>query len=200
MEEYRERRELPHIDEFHYDYALSLVQEEELLYGFLLDYQKTLETVPQKLEQLYADILQETGIANYRTEVHALKSTSLTVGALLLSQLARLLEVAAIEMNLDRIYTLHPILMEELAKHKKRIDEAFPKVENEGGEEVEAEYLDMLSAVLQMEDYSVADFIISKIKEKQYAESLQELVETLATQVFNLQVQDALDTIDKIMN
>ena len=51
-----------------------------------------------------------------------------------------------------------------------------------------------------MEDYSVADFIISKIKEKQYAESLQELVETLATQVFNLQVQDALDTIDNIMN
>lgn len=198
MEESKERIELPHIDEFHYDYALSLVQEEELLYGFLLDYQKTLETVPQKLEQLYADIEQEAGIVNYRTEVHALKSTSLTVGALLLSQLARLLEVAAIEMNMERIHTLHPILMEELAKHKERIDEAFPKVENEVGEEVEAEYLDMLEAALQMEDYNVADFLVSKIEEKQYSEPLQELVKTLATQVFNLQVQDALNTIEII--
>ena len=198
MEDNKERIELPHIDEFHFDYALSLVQEEELLYGFLLDYQKTLETVPQKLEMLYAEILQEAGVANYRCEVHALKSTSATVGALILSQLARLLEVAAIEKNLERIHTLHPILMEELAKHKARIDEAFPIADVEETVEVEAEYLDMLMAALQMEDYSVADFLIAKIKEKRYSEQMQMWVDALAGQVFNLQVQDALNTIEII--
>lgn len=198
MEENKDRIELPHIDEFHFDYALSLVRDEELLYGFLLDYKKTLETVPRKLENLYVDILQEGGIANYRTEVHALKSTSATVGALLLSQLARLLEIAAIEKNLNRIHTLHPILMEELAKHKERIDEAFPNAEAENAEEVEAEYLDMLEAALQMDDYNVADYLVSKIEEKKYSETVQDLVKTLATQVFNLQVQDALNTIEII--
>lgn len=193
--------ELPQIDEFHFDYALSLVQEEELLYKFLLDFQKTLEVLPGKLEGLYVSISEEAGIDNYRSEVHALKSTSATVGALLVSQMARLLEIAAIEKDLEKIHTLHPILLTELAKHKERLDEALAVEEieeNEGALELETEYLDMLTAALQKDDYNVADFLISKIKQKQYAEQLQVLVDALAEQVFNLQSQDALNTIEKI--
>lgn len=193
--------ELPQIDEFHFDYALSLVQEEELLYKFLLDFQKTLEVLPGKLEGLYVSISEEAGIDNYRSEVHALKSTSATVGALLVSQMARLLEIAAIEKDLEKIHTLHPILLTELAKHKERLDEALAVEEieeNEGALELETEYLDMLTAALQKDDYNVADFLISKIKQKQYAEQLQVLVDALAEQVFNLHSQDALNTIEKI--
>ncbi len=193
--------ELPQIDEFHFDYALSLVQEEELLYKFLLDFQKTLEVLPGKLEGLYVSISEEAGIDNYRSEVHALKSTSATVGALLVSQMARLLEIAAIEKDLEKIHTLHPILLTELAKHKERLDEALAVEEieeNEGALELETEYLDMLTAALQKDDYNVADFLISKIKQQQYAEQLQVLVDALAEQVFNLQSQDALNTIEKI--
>ena len=194
----KERVELPQIDEFHFDYALSLAQDEKVLYKFLQDFQQALKVVPQKLEVLYADIAKEDGIDNYRTEVHALKSTAATVGALLLSQTARLLEIAAIEKDLDKIHTLHPILLKELAKHKKRLDEALPSEKREEAEKPEAEFLDMLASALQMEDYGVADFLIEKIKQKQYSEQLQILVETLADQIFNMQSQDALNTIEKI--
>ncbi len=194
----KDRVELPQIDEFHFDYALSLAQDEKVLYKFLQDFQQSLKVVPRKLEVLYADITKENGIDNYRTEVHALKSTAATVGALLLSQTARLLEIAAIENDLDKIHILHPILLKELAKHKERLNEALPSEEREEAEKPEAEYLDMLASALQMEDYSVADLLISKIKQKQYSEQLQVLVETLAEQVFNLQSQDALNTIEKI--
>ncbi len=194
----KERVELPQIDEFHFDYALSLAQDEKVLYKFLQDFQQTLKVVPQKLEMLYADIAKEDGIDNYRTEVHALKSTAATVGALLLSQTARLLEIAAIEKDLEKIHALHPILLAELTKHKERINQALPFAEEEVAGEPEAEYLDMLASALQMEDYSVADLLISKIKQKKYSEQLQVLVETLAEQVFNLQSQDALNTIEKI--
>lgn len=194
----KERVELPQIDEFHFDYALSLAQDEKVLYKFLQDFQQTLKVVPQKLEMLYEDISQEAGIDKYRSEVHALKSTAATVGALLLSQTARLLEIAAIEKDLEKIHALHPILLAELTKHKERINQALPSAEGEVAGEPEAEYLDMLASALQMEDYSVADLLISKIKQKQYSEQLQVLVETLAEQVFNLQSQDALNTIEKI--
>ncbi|MBR2401224.1 MAG: response regulator [Lachnospiraceae bacterium] len=200
IEDEKEQMELPRMDEFHFDYALSLVQEKELLYKFLQDFKRSLEVVPGKLETLYAEILQEAGIDNYRSEVHALKSTSATVGALLLSQIARLLEIAAIEKDLEKIHILHPILLTELAKHKERIDEALPSTEGEEAEEVEVEYLDMLKAALEMEDYSVADFIISQIRSKQYSQQVQVLVDTLADQVFNLQAQEALYTIEKIKN
>jgi hypothetical protein len=79
-----------------------------------------------------------------------------------------------------------------------RIDEAFPIADVEETVEVEAEYLDMLMAALQMEDYSVADFLMAKIKEKRYSEQMQMWVDALAGQVFNLQVQDALNTIEII--
>lgn len=198
IEEGKVRRELPQIDEFNFDYALSCIQEEDLLYKFLQDFQKTLITVPRKLESLYADITQEGGIDKYRSEVHALKSLAATVGALLLSQTARLLEIAAIEKDLEKIHILHPILLTELAKHKERINEALSSAEGEQVEELETEYLDMLESALQMEDYSVADMLIAKINQKKYAEQLQILVETLAEQVFNLQAKDALKTIEKI--
>ena len=99
---------------------------------------------------------------------------------------------------MDKIHTLHPILLKELAKHKKRLDEALPSEKREEAEKPEAEFLDMLASALQMEDYGVADFLIEKIKQKQYSEQLQSLVETLADQIFNMQSQDALNTIEKI--
>lgn len=198
IEKDEEKLVLPHMDEFHFDYALSLVREEELLYKFLLDFQKSLKVIPGKLERLYANISQENGTDNYRSEVHALKSTAATVGALLLSQTARLLELAVMEKDLEKIHKLHPVLMAELEKHKERMDEAFPASEEEKAEEVAIEYLDMLKASLEREDYGVADLLVSKIKQKQYSDELQILVETLAEQVFNLEPESAMDTIEKI--
>ena len=192
-------KELPRIDEFHFDYALSMVQDEELLYKFLVDFQTTLEMVPQKLEKLYTEAIENSKLSEYRSEVHALKSTAATVGALLLSQTARLLEIAAIEEDMEKIQILHPVLMEELRKHRERVAEALQTNESkEQSGEIEAEYLDMLKAALQKEDYNVADFVCSEIRKKQYSEQIQGLVEVLSEQIFNLQSEKALETIRKI--
>lgn len=60
-------------------------------------------------------------ISAYQIRVHSLKSDAAAIGALLLSNLARLLEVAAMEQDVNRIRKLHPILMEEIEKHKERM-------------------------------------------------------------------------------
>ena len=61
-------------------------------------------------------------------EVHALKSSAAMVGGMLLSKVARLLEVAAGEKDVNRIKVLHPILREERLKHKTRLLKFFPEV------------------------------------------------------------------------
>jgi len=155
--------------------------------------------VPQKLEKLYTEAIENSKLSEYRSEVHALKSTAATVGALLLSQIARLLEIAAIEEDMEKIQILHPVLMEELRKHRERVAEALQTNESkEQSGEIEAEYLDMLKAALQKEDYNVADFVCSEIRKKQYSEQIQGLVEVLSEQIFNLQSEKALETIRKI--
>ena len=68
--------------------------------------------------------LAEEDWDNYRTTVHALKSTSLTIGAAHLSGEAKALEMAAKEGNMDYIRSHHDGVMDEykeLTDHLKEI-------------------------------------------------------------------------------
>ena len=68
--------------------------------------------------------LAEEDWDNYRTTVHALKSTSLTIGAAHLSGEAKALEMAAKEGNMDYIRSHHDCVMDEykeLTDHLKEI-------------------------------------------------------------------------------
>ena len=70
--------------------------------------------------------LAEEDWDNYRTTVHALKSTSLTIGAAHLSGEAKALEMAAKEGNMDYIRSHHDGVMDEykeLTDHLKEIQE-----------------------------------------------------------------------------
>ena len=54
-----------------------------------------------------------------------LKDSVMTVGAMLLSKLARLIEVAAIEEDVTKLVALHPILLDEIIKNRNRISESM---------------------------------------------------------------------------
>ncbi|MBQ9142857.1 MAG: hypothetical protein IJX63_13880, partial [Lachnospiraceae bacterium] len=193
--------DLPKMDDFNFDYALSLIQQKELLYKFLMDFLYSLDGLSQKLESLFANIEKKDGLRVYRSEVHALKSTAATVGALLLSQTARLVEIAAIDEDIERVRALHLILQDEIEKHKVRMKEAFQTSERkEMSGEIEAEYLEMLRAALLKEDFNVADFVCTEIQRKQYSEKIQAQVEILAEQIFNLQAEAALETLEQMKN
>ncbi|MBQ8821741.1 MAG: response regulator [Lachnospiraceae bacterium] len=191
---------LPQLEEFDFAYAMNLLRSEELLRKTLEDFFHQLGGLPGKLSPLYERINEEEQLALYRIEVHGLKSTAATVGALLLSKLARLLEVAAINGDIKRIITLHPVLLEEMEKHRERIGTMMPKEEKTqiGAMEEILPYLDMLQMNLENDDYAAADYVCEVLKKYQYTEKIQFLMEELCTQVMNLEAEDAIITIDKI--
>lgn len=190
--------ELPELEEFDFSYALGILQKEELLMKFLEDFYKTLEPLQERLDFLNENLEEEEVLAEYRTDVHSLKSTAATVGALLLSKTARLSEMAAIEKDLPKVRVLHPILQEEISKHKARIGTMILPKEKESAEFVEAAYLEMLKMSLERDDYTTADMVCGEMQKKTYPGKLQELVEKLAGQVFNLDAENALLTIEEI--
>lgn len=186
-------------DEFDFSYAMGLLQKEELLKQVLAEFRDSMEPLGQKLSELFEAIHQEDVLHSYRLEVHALKSTSATVGAMMLSQLARLLEIAAAEGDIDRIQKLHPILIDEMKKHADRVADVLPRESKKASaERVEAAYLDMLSVGLQNGDYNTADFVCAEIQKYQYPDKIQKLVDTLAEKVLNLKAGDALAIIEEI--
>lgn len=194
-------KNLPQLEEFDFEYAMNLLKSEELLQNMLVDFYNVLKHLPQKLCVLFASITQEETMRLYRIEVHALKSTSATVGALLLSKVARLLEVAAANNEVEKMIVLHPILIEEMEKHKERIAVILPKAEDKikinSMEEV-LPYFDMLKANLEENDYNTADLICNEIQKYEYPDTIQHLVEELANQVMNLEAEDAIIIIDMI--
>lgn len=191
--------DLPQLDEFDFTYAMGLLKREELLMQSLENFKDMLKYIPEKLKILFDEIQQEEGLKNYRIEVHALKSTSATVGALLLSKLARMLEVAAKEGDLSKIRTLHPILLEEIKKHKERVSVLFEEEKQElGSKEMIESYLDMLHIGLLQEDYDTVDFVMEEINKYQYPEELQSLVDVISGQVLNLESTNAIETLEKI--
>ncbi|MBQ4283357.1 MAG: response regulator [Lachnospira sp.] len=191
------------VDEFDFDYALTVLKHEETLLSILADFYGSLKYMPQKLASLYDGILNTGIFEEYRIEVHALKSTAATVGALLLSKLARLLEVASKEEDVDKIKALHPILMEEIEKHRVRLAESYgydDNVEKSAIADIATiqPYLEMLLDSLKNDDYDTADFVCAQIQKYEYPAQLQEKIDKLAIQVMNLEAEDAIITIEHI--
>ena len=124
---HREKKALPDMDEIDIAYAKRYFEEEELLKITMLDVYDSLDDTAALLDELGAAILTgETdeeslrqALREYRTQVHALKSNTAMIGALILSKLAGLLEAAAAEENIERIRRLHPVLLEEIGRHKE---------------------------------------------------------------------------------
>ena len=137
----------------------------------------------------------------YKIEVHALKSSSAMVGAMLLSKLARLLEVASIEKDVDRIKVLHPILLDEISKHKVRLLTIFPENEEKiqiNDVELILGYFDMLQMAIANDDYDTADFVCEEIQRYSYPESVCKQVEEVVEKVNQLDSDAVVQLIDRI--
>ncbi len=195
-----EAPELPQLDEFDFQYAMNLLRSEELLRKTLVDFYNLLNRLPEKLVALYDAIAEEDNLALYRIEVHGLKSTAATVGALLLSKIARLLEVAAINGDVTRIAAVHPILLDEMERHRVRIETILSKEDKEEVSSMDEmlPYLEMLLLNLENDDYDAADYVCDTLKKYTYTEKIQPLMEELYNQVMNLEAEDAIITINKI--
>lgn len=193
--------EIPELEEFDCEYALKLLKDKKLLRDTMIDFCKTLPAIEQKLNGFLDGILQEEALTGYRIEVHSLKSTAATVGAILLSKLARLSEVAAKEKNIEKIKRLHPILTEEIEKHRERLSVLLPKQVKAVPTDLKEllPYFEALKDSLLDGDYNACDEVVREITKYQYPAGLEEQVEQLADYILNLMDDEAITVLNDIM-
>lgn len=193
--------ELLEIAEFDFEYALKILGDEKILKDTLWDFYNTSGNIKDKLESLFNNIENADNIKAYRIEVHSLKSTAETVGALMLSKLARLLEVAATNNNVERMTSLHHVLMEEIDAHRERLEVMFPKKEEKLKDmdiNTVSMYLQMLKGSLAGKDYSVADYLLGEISVYRYTKEMQEHIDKLKEYVNEMMTDEALNQIQII--
>ena len=189
------------LDEFDWEAAMRILQDESMLVETLQDF---VEYLPQTRDELnlYMDAIDaKESLDNYRICVHGLKSSAATVGAILLSKLARLLEEAAANGNMERLHTLHPVLMEEIDRHHERLCTLFPDnddtmIKNDG--ELWA-YLAMLRGNLEQHELNASDMIVRELVKYARGTALEPDVGELKKQVDQLEFEEAISVTDKMM-
>lgn len=200
---------IPVIDEIDIELAIKHLDNLEIVRQTMLDFADSIDYEISVLDMLRERITEGESRDEYRIHVHTLKSTSAMIGALLLSKLARLCEVAAIEGDTDKLIALHPILIDELHKHKERL--LVLKKEGHGAQNADTqaerpmiddnELKDALSRLAEAAenlDSDQADELMKELKEKQMPEELIADMDTLGTYLYNLQMDEALELIQKI--
>lgn len=193
------KNELPKLEGFDFDYAVQITLNEEILRVLLIDFYDAVDLLKDKLQKLFADIEKEDILVLYRIEVHALKSTAASVGALGLSELARGLEQDAVAKNISRIQAMHPVLIEELMKHKERISIIVPKKEEKKTvDEGIKTYFTMLKNSLKNFDFDSADMLSKEIQKYHFEDLIQPWVDRLVNQILQLEADEAVATIKEI--
>ena len=139
----------------------------------------------------------------YRIQVHALKGNAATVGHMLISQIAKLLENAARNKNTELIRTLTPVLCDEVMKCEEILIGVKPMEDNNKAEcqdmDTFKENLMMLEKYMSDYDFNFADEKIKEIDEFSYNEEIQTLVDQLKISETNLDVDGVKEICEKLL-
>ncbi len=189
--------EFPAFEGVDWDFALLHLADRDLLLSMLRDFARSLEREMETLTALEQKLDTPEGVSSYRTRVHALKSTAATVGVLSVSELARLLEAAAVAGDRAKIERLSPVLMEELERTKERLSPlTADSKERKPLEEKEqlADILELLRSALADMDIAQSDALCAQLDSYEYAPNLREPVQELIEAVSSLDF-DLADTL-----
>jgi len=192
--------DLPEIEGVNWEYATLRISDTKLLMDTLKDYYHSIDNEYREISKLAEHVDTEDGLANYRTRVHALKSTSAMVGILSVSEIAKLLEAAAMEGETGKISVMTPVLLEELIKFRERIKPVVDETVSLGSGDpaLLAARLGLLSAAMTEMNIGEADEIMRQINSYSYEPDVQTEVDQLGALAESLNYDDALELIKKL--
>ncbi|MDD6193478.1 MAG: response regulator [Lachnospiraceae bacterium] len=197
----REKVSLPDIQGFDWDYAMLHFSKKDMLLDSLRDFYSSAALTRQELSDLYERMQGADGLSLYRIKVHALKSNLALLGYMQLAAIARLLEHAARDGDLERIHMLHPMMMEEFDVLIERIAPLMP---HEKTKPLMTDVswiqgvLGMLKAALEEFDYDSADRTMEMLAANVYEEAVQQRINRLRQMVINLESDKALEMIEDL--
>lgn len=179
--------------------------DKKLLLDTVQDFYKTLEAEADFLQSLYEKRNNPEQLAQYRIKVHAMKSTANLIGATVLGGMAKLLENASRDADMERLEALHDIFLTEWRSYKEKLKVCIKEENNEQKPDALADassvlaYLELLRTVMQELDMDEMDRCMELLEGFQYSDELQREIELLAVHVTNLDSEQGEILIGEMM-
>lgn len=200
----------PSVDGVDFESALNKLKKPQVLMQAIQGFSKMAKMELNALTDFYNQLSSDDGILNdFRIKVHSMKSTAAMIGANHVSGLAKYLEYAAKEADLDTIHRLMPVFSKEWMKLRAAIDEAFgygnsgeEKTANADGMQVLEkselkECLSILTAAMDVLDVDRADAVMEELNKYHFDEEQQALLEQLGAHVINMDKYACMEVVDK---
>ncbi len=201
--------DLPSVDGLDWSYAWLHLPERELLISTVREFRETLPLQADKLDKMWTEVERapqdEAALSAYRIHVHGMKSAAATIGIVPLAGMAKLLEFAARDGDVETMRRLHGVFDAEWRSYGEKLKTVCGATEDENAAEKETADADMLRAMLGMlktalEDFDVdaADETVQKIRSYAYAPEIEALLPQLAAAVTALDEDEANTVMDEI--
>lgn len=185
--------ELPMVDGLDYSYAaLHFKSPSELteMICFLIEVMRA----DLKELQSYAENLEEAqNLSNFRTKVHSMKNSAMTIGIVPLAGLAKTLEEAAKDENTEQIDVLLPVFAEKWEKYRVLLTEKFAADDSEKiiadptAKEIQELFSQLRDAAEEM-DIDALDAIMSRIDGYAFSPEYDEKLQQIRLAVMNFDI------------
>jgi len=196
--------DLPSVEGLDWSYAWLHLPDLELLTSSLKEFYEVLMLNADKLQGMYEKLPESEAVEAYRIQVHAMKSTAATVGIVPLAGMAKMLEFAAKDGNIDTIRYMHDIFIREWRSYGEKLRGVFGLGEDDGKERPEGNRQELLSMLGELSpameelDVDTADALVEKMRGYRYNDIIDGLVKKLSAAVADLDIEMSQEIMEEI--
>ncbi|MBO5303686.1 MAG: response regulator [Lachnospiraceae bacterium] len=156
------------------------------------------EADAKELDGYYRSVAKDGVLQMYRIKVHSMKNSAGMIGILPLSGMARILEKAADERNIERIYKCHDIFLQEWREYKESMQVCIATADEDKTEvslEVVEDLLALLKEAAEDMDIDRMDNIILQLKQYQYTDETDRKLQRIAEAVVRFDLEELIRLI-----
>jgi len=193
---------LPEVEGINWNYGMVHLRDAELLKDTVMDFYRMIDLEADCLENYYHTISTEEEILRqYRIKVHAMKNTAAMIGAVQLSGVAKLLEYAARDSQLDVIQSVTPVFLADWRSYKEKLKCCMPEKEKHEIKDISIvlDLLERLQIAMEDMDIDASDETIEKVRQYAFSDEVQKLVDELSSAVVNLDSEGAGELIARLV-
>lgn len=192
---------LPELEGIDWNYAQSFCKGQQHVLDIVQWFYDMIDSDAAKLEK-YASAVNEShdlpqALNDYRIQVHSMKNSAAMIGAVPLSGVARMLEYAARDENVDAIKHVTPVFLQEWKKMKEILQPVVksgdsPTNKLKPDHERIKELLRSLETAMEQMDVDTADEMMRQLQRYEYTgKDMIEILDNLSQAVINLEVEQA---------
>ena len=193
---------LPMVEGIDWEYGLLHLKDVQLLQDTVIDFYRALDSEADELEDYFNQItIAEDALNRYRIKVHGMKSSAALIGATALSGVAKLLEYAARDSEVELIKCVTPVFLADWRSYKEKLVPCIPLEEKQEVTDwtMVINLLEQLNWAMEDMDIDAADEIMEELCQYAFPDTIQNYMDELRVAVVNLDSEHGMELVMKIV-